>query len=126
MTNNIKRQNMKKNILWLLALLFPFVLGSCSEDDIVFDHEQPMFEIQEGKILLEVILPSTTTTDEEVYIAGDFNGGEDAAVGNDTWKLVRTEKSTIKRGIYLDPPPSSTAKHWQTDSTSCPTRNATR
>lgn len=94
---------MKKNILWLLALLFPFVMGSCSEDDIVFDHEQPMFDIQEGKILLEVILPSTTTSDEEVYIAGDFNGGEEVAVGNDTWKLIRTEKSSIKRGIYLDP-----------------------
>ena len=37
---------MKKNILWLALLLFPFILGSCSKDkDIVFDHERQMFEI---------------------------------------------------------------------------------
>lgn len=96
---------MKKNILWLLALLFPFIgLVSCSsDDDIVFDHEQPMFDIQADKILLEVILPTGTSGDDEVYISGAFNGGDEVAVGNADWALQRTDKSSIKRGIYLDP-----------------------
>ncbi len=96
---------MKKNILWLLALLFPFMgLVSCSsDDDIVFDHEQPMFDIQADKILLEVILPTGTSVDDEVYISGAFNGGDEVAVGDPSWALLRTEKSNIKRGIYLDP-----------------------
>ena len=96
---------MKKNILWLLALLFPFMgLVSCSsDDDIVFDHEQPMFDIQADKILLEVILPTGTSGDDEVYISGAFNGGDEVAVGNAEWALQRTDKSSIKRGIYLEP-----------------------
>ncbi len=96
---------MKKNILWLLALLFPFMgLVSCSsDDDIVFDHEQPMFDIQADKILLEVILPTGTSADDEVYISGAFNGGDEVAVGNPDWALLRTEKSNIKRAVYLDP-----------------------
>lgn len=96
---------MKKNIIWLLSLLFPFMgLVSCSsEDDIVFDHEQPMFEIQADKILLEVILPTGTSTDDEVYISGAFNGGDEVAVGHADWALQRTDKSNVKRGIYLDP-----------------------
>ena len=96
---------MRKNILWLFALLFPFMgLVSCSsDDDIVFDHEQPMFDIQADKILLEVILPSGTLEDDEVYISGAFNGGDEVAVGNPEWALLRTEKSKLKRGVYLDP-----------------------
>lgn len=96
---------MKKNILWFITLLLPFMglVSSCSEEDIVFDHEKPCFETVEGKILLEVILPQATTTSEEVYIVGAFNGGEAEAVGNEQWKLVRTDLTTLKRGIYLDP-----------------------
>ena len=95
---------MKKNILWLALLLFPFILGSCSKDeDIVFDHERQMFEIQDGKILLEVILPNGTNTSDEIYISGAFNGGDEAAVGNEAYKLIRTEATSIKRAVYLDP-----------------------
>ncbi len=95
---------MKNKILWLAMLLFPVVLGSCSKDeDIVFDHERQMFEIQDGKILLEVILPGGTTDGEEVYISGAFNGGDEVAVGKDEFKLIRTDLSTIKRAVYLDP-----------------------
>lgn len=95
---------MKNKILWLTLLLFPMLLGSCSKnEDIVFDHERQMFEIQEGKILLEVILPSATTAGEEIYISGAFNGGDEAAVGKDEFKLIRTDLSTIKRAVYLDP-----------------------
>ena len=95
---------MKNKILWLALLLFPVVLGSCSKDeDIVFDHERQMFEIQDGKILLEVILPGGTTDGEEIYISGAFNGGDEVAVGKDEFKLIRTDLSTIKRAVYLDP-----------------------
>ena len=95
---------MKNKILWLALLLFPMLLGSCSKnEDIVFDHERQMFEIQEGKILLEVILPSATTAGEEIYISGAFNGGDEAAVGNEAYKLIRTEATSIKRAVYLDP-----------------------
>ena len=95
---------MKNKILWLALLLFPMLLGSCSKnEDIVFDHERQMFEIQEGKILLEVILPSSTTAGEEIYISGAFNGGDEAAVGNEAYKLIRTEATSIKRAVYLDP-----------------------
>ena len=95
---------MKNKILWLALLLFPLVLGSCSKDeDIVFDHERQMFEIQDGKILLEVILPNGTNTSDEIYISGAFNGGDEVAVGNESFKLIRTDLSTIKRAVYLDP-----------------------
>ncbi len=95
---------MKNKILWLALLLFPMLLGSCSKnEDIVFDHERQMFEIQDGKILLEVILPSATTEGEEIYISGAFNGGDEAAVGNEAYKLIRTEATSIKRAVYLDP-----------------------
>ena len=95
---------MKKNILWLALLLFPFILGSCSKDeDIVFDHERQMFEIQDGKILLEVILPNGTNTSDEIYISGAFNGGDEVAVGNESFKLISTDLTTIKRAVYLDP-----------------------
>ena len=85
-------------------LLFPVVLGSCSKDeDIVFDHERQMFEIQDGKILLEVILPNGTNTSDEIYISGAFNGGDEVAVGNESFKLISTDLTTIKRAVYLDP-----------------------
>lgn len=98
--------NMKKNILWLFTLLacMTGALSSCSDDDIIFDHEQPAFETQSGKILLEVILPTGTAADEDVYIAGAFNGQNDQSViGNDQWKLSLNDPVTGKRGIYLDP-----------------------
>ena len=96
---------MKKNKFWLLALLLPFLgmMSSCSEDDIVFDHELPQFEIQQGKILLEVIVPQATNAADEIYIAGAFNGGEEAAVDNPTWALQKSENTNLKWGIYLDP-----------------------
>ena len=97
---------MKKHILWLFTLLacMTGALSSCSDDDIIFDHEQPAFETQADKILLEVILPTGTAADEDVYIAGAFNGENDSTViGKDQWKLNLSDSTTGKRGIYLDP-----------------------
>lgn len=96
-----------KNILRMAMLLFPLLglMGSCSsDDDIVFDHEKAAFEIQSDKVLLEVIPPTSTAADEDVYIVGAFNGQDDESViGNDQWKLTPSEVISQKRGIYLDP-----------------------
>jgi hypothetical protein len=79
------------------------LLCSCDKDEIIFDHELPMFETREGYQLLEVIMPQGTATDDEIYIVGAFNGGEDAAVGNPQWQLEKAQQSDVKWGIYLDP-----------------------
>lgn len=93
---------MKKNLLYFLI---PFLacFAACEKEEIVFDHELPAFEIKEGNILLEVIVPRETVEGDAIYIAGAFNGGDEAAVGDAKWQL---EKSTVipeKWGIYLDP-----------------------
>ena len=68
------------NPLWLLLLFVAFI-SSCDKEEIVFDHELPQFELRSDAILLEVIMPQGTGADEIIYIAGDFNGGQDAASG---------------------------------------------
>lgn len=93
-----------KRTLYILSLaLAGAFLGSCSEEEIVFDHELPAFETKENSILLEVIAPKETTAAEELYIVGAFNGGEEAAVGNMQWQLEKSTKVDGKYGIYLDP-----------------------
>lgn len=97
---------MKKHIIWLFTLLacLTGALSSCSDDDIVFDHELPAFPTQADKVLFEVILPTGTSADDDIYIAGAFNGQTDSSViGKDEWKLNLKDSVTGKRGIYLDP-----------------------
>lgn len=99
---------MKKNIFRLAALLLPllaFTASSCSnDDDIVFDHEQPAFELKANQVLLEVITPSATTASEDIFIVGAFNGLDDQSViGNAAYRLTPSSDITVKRGIYLDP-----------------------
>jgi hypothetical protein len=80
------------------------LLGSCSEkEEIVFAHEKQMFPSRTDAILLEVIMPQGTTVTDEIYIVGDFNGGEEAAVGQSTWLMEKAPESDIKWGIYLNP-----------------------
>ena len=96
---------MKKNILWILALVLPFMgfFSSCSSDeDIIFDHERQQFETRADRILLEFIVPFGTTADEEIYITGPFNG-DSTAIGNAAYLLTKAPKSDMKWGIYLDP-----------------------
>lgn len=103
---------MKKNIFYLL-LLMPLLafLGSCDDkDEIVFDHELPQFELKDNAILLEVIMPQGTATDDKIYIVGDFNGGEEA-IGQLEWCLEKAANSDVKWGIYLAP---STFKNGKT------------
>ena len=96
---------MKKKIYSLVLTLLAVTgfMSSCSSDkDIVFDHERQQFETRADRILLEYIAPFGTTPKEEIYIIGDFNGGEEA-IGNEAYLLTKAEKSDAKWGIYLDP-----------------------
>lgn len=78
-----------KNIFYLL-LLMPLVVfvNSCDDkEEIVFDSELPQFELKDNAILLEVIMPQGTTADENIYIVGEFNDGENAVGSwNGVWK----------------------------------------
>ena len=93
---------MKKIFNWLMLPLM-MLLGSCAQEEIVFDHEQPAFETKEGMILLEVIVPSSTKADDVIYISGAFNGGDEAAAENVMWHLEKSTTIDKKWGIYLDP-----------------------
>ncbi len=96
-----------KKIVYAITLLASLlgIMSSCSNtEDILFDHEQPAFPIQADKILLEAIMPSSTTAEEDVYIVGAFNGLDDQSViGNADYKLMVADSIAGKRGIYLDP-----------------------
>ena len=96
--------NMKKifSYLFLLAA-FAFSLAGCKMEEITFDHEQPAFDIQQGMILIEAILPTATAADDEVYIAGPFAGDSLYVVGKSMYRLAHSSTVTEKWGIYLDP-----------------------
>ncbi|MBR5035137.1 MAG: starch-binding protein [Bacteroidales bacterium] len=95
---------MKKifSYLFLLAA-FAFSLAGCKMEEITFDHEQPAFDIQQGMILIEAILPTATAADDEVYIAGPFAGDSLYVVGKSMYRLAHSSTVTEKWGIYLDP-----------------------
>ncbi len=95
---------MKKIFKYLMTLPLALLALSCNKSEIVFDHEKPGFDIQDGKILIEAILPTTTTEDDEIYIAGPFAGGDSLAVwGNSSYKLAHSTVISQKWGVYLDP-----------------------
>ncbi len=95
--------NKKIYSLMLGLLTLTGLLTGCKSDkDIVFDHERQQFETRADRILLEYIVPFGTTPKEEIYIIGDFNGGEEA-IGNEAYLLTKAEKSDAKWGVYLDP-----------------------
>ena len=95
---------MKKSYIFnlLLAALLP-LLGSCSQEDIIFDHELPQFDTREGYQLLEVIVPTSTTANDKLYIVGEFNGGLEAALADPRWQLEPAQNTDAKWGIYLNP-----------------------
>ena len=94
---------MKKILYFLTMLPVLAFLGACTEkEEIVFDHEQPAFDIRDNAILIEAIMPQGTVAEDIIYIAGAFNGG-DAAVGNPQWQMEHSTIIPEKWGIYLDP-----------------------
>lgn len=98
-------RSIKKNLIYLLLILpMLALLGSCDDkEEIIFDAELPQFELKANAILLEVIMPQGTAKDEEIYIVGAFNGGEEEAVGQMEWRLEKAYNSDVKWGIYLIP-----------------------
>lgn len=94
---------MKINRYILPIALACGMLAGCSNDEIVFDHELPAFDTKEGSILLEVIAPKETPDDAKIFISGEFNGGDKAAIGDLRWQLEKSSKISGKWGIYLDP-----------------------
>ncbi|MDR0939268.1 MAG: starch-binding protein [Mediterranea sp.] len=92
-----------KRAIYLFLLPLLALIGACDKEAIVFDVEQPQFELKENAILLEVILPIGSAADDSYYIVGAFNGGAAAAVGNPTWMLEKATGSDSKWGIYLMP-----------------------
>lgn len=90
-----------KKVLTYLGVLF--AAAACTSTlEIEYDHEKQAFDVRDGRILVEAILPQATAATDVVYIIGEFNGG-DAAIGNAAWQLTRSETIGAKWGIYLDP-----------------------
>lgn len=85
--------------LYTIALLA--VLIGCQPKDIVFDHEQPQFEIKANAILLEVIVPAGTAADDQIYMVGPYNGTDSTNLGS--MILTKAEKTDYKFGIYVFP-----------------------
>lgn len=100
---------MKKNYIcyMLLMAVLPLMamLQSCDDkEEIIFESELPQFELRADRVLLEVIVPSTTPLNDEMYIVGAINGGDaSAVVGNQQWQLEMASGYDYKYGIYLDP-----------------------
>ena len=95
---------MKKIFKYLTVLGMAGALFSCANKEIVFDHEKQAFDTQDGKILIEAIVPSTTALDDEIYLVGPAAGGDSLAVWGDTkWRLTHSETVSQKWGIYIDP-----------------------
>lgn len=100
---NMEKKSVYTRLFVLLSMLTLF-LSSCKEkEEIVFESELPRFELREDRILLEVIVPSTTPVDDKIFIVGSFNGGESNAVNNSLWQLEKASDYDYKYGIYLDP-----------------------
>lgn len=95
---------MKKSYIFqlLLLALLP-ILGACSKEEIVFETELQNFELREGYQLVELVVPYGTFADDNIYIIGDFNGGEEIAVGDPRWLMQKSTESDYKWGIYINP-----------------------
>lgn len=93
-----------KKIYFALLLLPLLALWGCSDkEEIVFEHEKPQFETRSDAILLEVILPYGTASDDAVYIAGPATGFDEESVpGRTQWQLTPSDIKN-KYGIYIYP-----------------------
>ena len=91
---------MKRFLTYIGILVFA---AACSPKlEIEYNHEKQAFETRADRILVEAILPQATAADDEVYIIGPFNGGDDA-IGNSAYLLTRSANISQKWGVYLNP-----------------------
>lgn len=93
---------MKRLLRYLLVPVLTLAALGCQKEELVFDHELPAFETRDGMILIEAIMPTNMDADNEIYIVGPFNGGEDA-VGNIAYQLEKSTRIPLKWGVYLNP-----------------------
>ncbi|MBO4454989.1 MAG: starch-binding protein [Bacteroidales bacterium] len=93
---------MKKILKYSVLAGLALAAVSCAKEPLVFDHEQQAFDTASDKILIEAIMPQATMADDEIYIIGDFNGGE-AAIGNPAYKMLHSGTVPSKWGVYLNP-----------------------
>ena len=93
---------MKKIFKYAMISLGLAAACSCAQEEILFDHEQPAFETRDELVLIEAIMPTSTASDDAIYICGDFNNGS-AAVDNINYQLEKSETVNGKWAIYLDP-----------------------
>ena len=102
---------MKKSSALLLSVVSVFLAGGCEQEII---HEKVVEYIDEESYddfgfyrrsdmaLLEVELPEKTLQDDDVYVAGPFNGGEEA-VGDNNFRLRKSSRMPVRYGVYVDP-----------------------
>ena len=94
--------HMKRIISYLSIPVLALAASCVPKEEIEFNHEQRAFDTRSNMILVEGIMPQASTAGEEIYIIGDFNGGE-AAIGNPDYLMTHSEAITAKWGVYLDP-----------------------
>ncbi len=93
-----------KRILNILIMFAALLMIGCKQEVIVFDHEQQQFEVRSNAILIELIVPTGTAADDEIYIYGAFNGAdENTVIDMLEWKMEKAQLSDKKWGIYLFP-----------------------
>ncbi|MBO4362508.1 MAG: hypothetical protein J5823_06985, partial [Paludibacteraceae bacterium] len=70
-------------------LLAAVMLVGCQPEELVFEHEKPQFETKANAILLEVIVPAGTSTKDQIYIVGAFNGLDTLLYENPDYLLTK-------------------------------------
>ncbi len=86
------------------ALLTLTLLAGCNSEPVTYDHELPQFDTRDNAVLIELIAPSGTSVDDEIYIFGAFNGENEKTVTDKLeWKMEKAQYSDKKWGIYLFP-----------------------
>lgn len=88
---------MKKIFNYSILLLCTLMLGlvGCKNEPLVFDHELPQFKLVDNAILLEVIVPTSTAPDEQIYIVSE------AFADGKKFLCEKAAKSDKKWGVYL-------------------------
>lgn len=94
---------MKTKLYIGLLAIGCWLLAGC-QSTLEFDHEAAQFDLRDNAVLIELIAPTGTSVDDELYIFGAFNGlDESNATEQLKWKLEKARLSDAKWGIYVYP-----------------------
>ena len=93
---------MKKILQYITVPVLALAAAACTPVELTFDHEQRAFPLKDNMILVEAIMPQASNADEEIYIIGPFNGGEEA-IGDPDYLMTHSSEIASKWGIYLNP-----------------------